>query len=91
VTETVVEPRLVTVTPMQRKVIGELAYDGADNATIALRLHLSEHTVKTHLKRAQAAIGADNRTHLVCLLLRKHVQLRVEDNRSNPPRPEEPA
>lgn len=79
-TQTITEPRLVTVTPMVRKVIGELARDGADDATIGLRLGISQWTVKSHMKRAFAATGADNRTHLVTLLLRGQVQLRVESN-----------
>ena len=70
-------PRLAVVTPAQRAVIGELTRDGADNPTIGLRLDISEHTVKTHVKAALKATGADNRTHLVCLLLRGHVRLRV--------------
>lgn len=68
-------PRVVRVTPQQRAVIGELTRDGADNATIAMRLYITEDTVKTHLKRAMARVGADNRTHLVTLLLRGHVAL----------------
>lgn len=80
-TDTLADPRLVVVTPMVRKVVGELARDGADDATIGLRLGISQWTVKSHVKKALAAIGADNRTHLVCLLLRGQVRLRVEDNR----------
>lgn len=80
-TATVTPPRVVVVTPRVRDVIGELARDGADDATIALRLGISTHTVKTHIKRAIASTGADNRTHLVCLLLRGRVVLRTEDNR----------
>jgi DNA-binding NarL/FixJ family response regulator len=81
VTATLTEPRLVTVTPRQRAVVGELARDGADNPTIALRLGITSHTVKSHVKHVISAVGADNRTHLVVLLLRGHVRLRVEDNR----------
>lgn len=81
-TDTLTEPRVVIVTPRQRAVIGELARDGADNKTIALRLGVVEDTIKSHVKHVIAATGADNRTHLVCLLLRGHVQLRVEDNRN---------
>jgi DNA-binding NarL/FixJ family response regulator len=77
-TATVAEPRLVTVTPRVRAVIGELALDGADDATIGLRLGISPWTVRSHMKRAIAVTGADNRTHLVCLLLRGHLRLRVE-------------
>jgi DNA-binding NarL/FixJ family response regulator len=38
-------------------------------------------TVRTHMRRALAATGADNRIHLVCLLWHGHVQLRVGDGR----------
>jgi DNA-binding NarL/FixJ family response regulator len=69
------------VTRRQRAVIRELARDGADNAVIATRLGVAEDTVKSHVKAALAAVGASNRTHLVCLLLRGQVLLRV----TNPP------
>lgn len=81
---TVIEPRIAVVTPMVRTVIGELTRDGADNATIALRLGISENTVKSHVKAAIAATGADNRTHVVCLLLRGTVRLRTESNMGRP-------
>jgi DNA-binding CsgD family transcriptional regulator len=91
VTDTLTEPRVVVVTPRQRAVIGELARDGADDATIALRLGITHWTVKTHMKRVLAAVGADNRTHLVALLLRGHVRLRVESNSGAHLRRKEPA
>lgn len=79
-------PHVVTVTPRQRAVIGEVARDGADDNTIALRLGISTWTVKTHMRRALAATGADNRTHLVCLLLRGHLRLRTESQKPGPRR-----
>lgn len=76
------EPRVVTVTPMVRKVIGEITRDGPINAVIAERLGIAEDTVKSHIKAALRAVGCDNRTALVCALLRGQVKVRVEDNRS---------
>jgi DNA-binding NarL/FixJ family response regulator len=43
----------------------ELVSDGYTNAAIAVRLHIGEATVKTHLLRAFAKLGVDNRTEAV--------------------------
>lgn len=43
----------------------ELVADGFTNAAIALKLHISEATVKTHLLRIFAKLGVDNRTEAV--------------------------
>jgi DNA-binding NarL/FixJ family response regulator len=47
-----------------------LAADGATSEDIAGALHLTEHTVKSHLKRIQSKLGARNRTHAVATALR---------------------
>ena len=72
---------VVDVTPMQRRVVGELALDGPDNALIAERLDLSVETVKTHLRNVMGAAGVPNRTALVCGLLRGQIKLRIADGR----------
>lgn len=66
-------PRAVTLTPTQHKVLTELVRDGATNATIAARLHVTEDTVKSHVKNLLLAIGVDNRTAAVVAVLRRHV------------------
>lgn len=78
-------PRIITVTPRQRAVIGELTYDGADNATIAARLGIGEQSVKTLLRRAMSRAGIHTRTALVVALLKGELRLRTE-NRAGVPR-----
>jgi DNA-binding NarL/FixJ family response regulator len=84
-TPTPVEPRLVVVTPRQRAIIGELARDGAGNHAIAQRLGVTIDVAKIDIRQAMAAARATNRTHLVCLLLRRHIVLRVEHPRRKEP------
>ena len=43
----------------------ELVADGFTNAAIALKLHIGEATVKTHLLRLFTKLGVDNRTEAV--------------------------
>lgn len=38
---------------------------GRSNVDIGAKLHLSEHTVKTHIQNARDKLGARNRTHAV--------------------------
>lgn len=66
---------VVVVTRAVRAVIGELTWDGADNATIAARLRISEHTVRSHMKTAMRATGMPSRTALAVALLRRQVLL----------------
>lgn len=47
----------------------QLVADGLSSGQIATRLFLSEHTVKSHVRRALARLGARNRTHAVAMLL----------------------
>jgi len=74
--ETVLAPHVATrlvgsvratterLTPREVQVL-ELVADGRTNAAIALRLHISEATVKTHLLRMYNKLGVDNRTEAV--------------------------
>lgn len=73
--------RLIILTPQQRAVLGELTRDGADNATIAARLDISPHTVKTYVKALLKAFEVENRTAVVADCLHNRVVVRVE-NRS---------
>lgn len=44
--------------------------EGDDNAAIALRLSISEETVKSHLRKLLPRLGARNRAHAVALAFR---------------------
>jgi DNA-binding CsgD family transcriptional regulator len=59
----------LALTPREVEVL-KLGADGATSEEIATTLHLTEHTVKSHLKRIQGKLGARNRTHAVALALR---------------------
>ena len=61
-----------------------LLRDGADNATIGRRLHITERTVANHLTAALAATGCPSRTSLVVEVLRGRLRLRT-----HPPRRQE--
>lgn len=69
------EPREVQVTMREFDVANELLRDGADNATIAKRLHLTEDTVKSHAKKLFARTGARTRTELTVAVFRGRVRL----------------
>lgn len=58
------------LTRRQRQIVQLLA-DGHSTAFAAHELGLSEETVKTHLKKALARLGARNRTHAVAIALRE--------------------
>jgi DNA-binding CsgD family transcriptional regulator len=59
----------MALTPREAEVL-RLGADGATSEEIAAALHLTEHTVKSHLKRIQGKLGARNRTHAVAVALR---------------------
>jgi DNA-binding NarL/FixJ family response regulator len=59
-------PGLAELTNREREVM-TLAADGKSNNEIAAQLHLSVLTVRTHVQRAMAKLGARDRAHLVVL------------------------
>jgi DNA-binding NarL/FixJ family response regulator len=64
--QALVEP----LTPRERQVL-ELVADGLANKAIALRLGVSDETVKFHLGSVFGKLGASNRTDAVRLALRR--------------------
>lgn len=54
------------LSPREHDVLRHVAH-GLQNADIGKRLHLSEDTVKSHLRRITAKLGARNRAHAVAL------------------------
>ena len=64
--ESLVEP----LTPRELQVL-ELLADGLPNKSIALRLGISDETVKFHLGSVFGKLGASNRTDAVRLALRR--------------------
>jgi DNA-binding CsgD family transcriptional regulator len=79
------QPRVVVLTPQQRKTIGQLTHDGASDAAIAARMGLSTWTVNRHLTAAVKRTGARSRVQLVVWLMKRQVVIRTE-NRSGRPR-----
>lgn len=59
-------PATVKLSPALLRVM-ELVADGHTNAEIAVRLGLSEHTVKDHVKKARRLLGARDRAHAAVL------------------------
>ena len=71
----VAQPRAKTgwdsLTDAELKVINLIA-EGATNRTVAQQLHLSPHTVKTHLHNAFAKLGITSRAQLTQHMRRAH-------------------
>jgi len=71
----VAQPRAKTgwdsLTDAEVKVVNLIA-EGATNRSVAERLHLSPHTVKTHLHNAFAKLGITSRAELAQLMRRSH-------------------
>jgi DNA-binding NarL/FixJ family response regulator len=60
------DPRVSALTEREREVLSDLA-TGRTNGEIAEHLHLSESTVKGHVGRILAKIGARDRVHAVII------------------------
>jgi DNA-binding CsgD family transcriptional regulator len=62
-------PARPLLTPRQRQAL-QLVADGLTDAQIGETTHTSTNTIKTHLTRAYATLGATNRTHAVAIAIR---------------------
>jgi DNA-binding CsgD family transcriptional regulator len=60
------------VSPSEVNVLLEIA-KGGTKEEVAARMFLSVHTVKTHVRRATARMGATNTAHLIALAIAKGV------------------
>ena len=58
---------LIALKARQREILG-LVVEGLSNAEIGNRLHLSESTIKQHLRAAYKALGVKNRTEAAKLI-----------------------
>ena len=65
----------------EREVVGLIAL-GQETPAIAKTLHISEHTVRTHVRNAMARLGARTRAHLVAFVLSEQL-LDASDLRSS--------
>jgi DNA-binding CsgD family transcriptional regulator len=62
----------VDLAPRELQVL-QLIADGKSTKQIAGTLHLSESTVKTHLRTLFDKLGASHRAHAVALAIRYHL------------------
>jgi DNA-binding NarL/FixJ family response regulator len=60
------------ITHREREVLQSVA-EGNANKEVAARLRISEETVKAHMKKLLAKLGANDRTHAVMIALRRGV------------------
>lgn len=58
------------LTPRETEILGMLA-DGLANKEIAVRLHISSHTVKSHVQSLFSKLGADTRAEAVAVGVRR--------------------
>lgn len=67
--------RTVFVPDSCYKVLRAFLYDGATNKQIGKRLYLTEDTIKTHMRRAMAKLGARDRVHLAIMVFSREVDV----------------
>jgi DNA-binding NarL/FixJ family response regulator len=79
-------PRTAEITPQMAAVLSLLCL-GLNNREIARRLFVTVDTVKTHMRRLFAALGARDRVDVVGLALSGQVQLRIVTLRHSPTEP----
>jgi DNA-binding NarL/FixJ family response regulator len=61
-----------SLSPREREVLGHVA-EGNRNRDIAELLHISEETVKVHLKHVMEKLGASDRTQAVAIAVRRGI------------------
>jgi DNA-binding NarL/FixJ family response regulator len=66
-------PPAVRLTNQQLAVVAELCKDGPSNRMLAARLHVTEDTIKTHIKHALNRTGCTDRTALAVAILTRQV------------------
>lgn len=69
-------PRLVELSPMLVNILESLCEGGKTNRQIGADWFITEDTVKTHLKRLFAKMGARDRVHAVTLVFSGAVDIR---------------
>ncbi|WP_192909721.1 response regulator transcription factor [Gandjariella thermophila] len=68
------------MTDRERQVLALIA-EGHPNVKIGLELHLSEHTVKSHVRRIMRKLHARSRTHVVTIAYRRgYLSTQVSDS-----------
>lgn len=77
------EPAVAVLSGREVEVLEALC-DGLTNRAIAERLSRSEDTVKSHVRRIMAAVGARDRTHAVALVLTGAVRVHHGTRRGRP-------
>jgi DNA-binding CsgD family transcriptional regulator len=71
---------LCGLTPRKRALIEVLAtHPAATNGELAERLHISESTVKKHLREIYQVVGAQSRSECLLLLLQKGLITSVDE------------
>lgn len=60
----------IALSPREREILRLLA-DGKGNDEIGRALHISTHTVRSYIRRAEQKLEVDNRTQAVAIALRK--------------------
>lgn len=71
------ESRIVALTPMLRNILESLC-EGKSNKQIMGDWGIAEDTVKTHMRRLFAVLGARDRVHAVVLVFSGAVDVRVK-------------
>ena len=66
------EQPIPDLSPRQREILESITR-GLSNAQIALQLDISAESVKTHMAKLFAKLGAANRTEAVAIALKKHL------------------
>jgi two-component system, NarL family, response regulator len=67
-----IHPPLERLTPRETEILHQMA-QGLSNKEIAFALSLSGETVKTHVAKVLAKLGAANRSHAAVLALKRGI------------------